>query len=242
MRMSELQWSVITCRGLHVDTLDRLPSTILEMKQIQVVVEGDDVGDLPPPPALSLQTRVWEGRGADALRGTTGRGSEASPLRGTTGRESEASPWAGNPGTTPAAAVEVALLISRSRLLTPCADSFHRLPIPWVDSLRRVFVEGASQPGAATAQLTADVAQGVETLQLMAVEMLLHIEPEGQLWGGTRQQGWDTEEEPLPAPRATPPFRSLLSMLMANRMEFSPGGRKRDRGGREKCLRRGRGR
>ena len=81
-----------------------------------------------------------------------------------------------NPGTTPAAALVVTVPISRSRLLTPWVDSFHRLPMPCVDSLRR----------------------------------------------------WDTEEAgPPPGPRvaAAPlPFRSLLSMLMANRMELRPGG------------------
>lgn len=30
MRMSELSLSSITCRGLQVDTLDRLPTTILK--------------------------------------------------------------------------------------------------------------------------------------------------------------------------------------------------------------------
>lgn len=30
MRISELLWSAITCRGLHVDTLDRLPTTTLK--------------------------------------------------------------------------------------------------------------------------------------------------------------------------------------------------------------------
>lgn len=37
---------------------------------------------------------------------------------------------------------------------------------------------------------------------------------------------WDTEGAP---PRVMPPFRSLLSMLMANKMELRPG--KRSRGG-----------
>ena len=32
--MSELQCSVITCRGLHVDTLDRLPTTTLQNNQV----------------------------------------------------------------------------------------------------------------------------------------------------------------------------------------------------------------
>lgn len=68
------------------------------------------------------------------------------------------------PGTT-----AVAVLISRSRELTPCVDSFSRLPMPCVDSFSRL----------------------------------------------------ETDEPP---PRGAPPFRSLLSMLMANRMEFKPGG------------------
>lgn len=87
---------------------------------------------------------------AEVLRGTTGSGSEAPSNLGV------------KPGTT-----AVAVLISRSRLLTPWVDSFHRLPMPCVDSLRRLDTEG-------------------------------------------------------PPPRVTPPFRSLLSMLMANRMEFRP--------------------
>lgn len=91
------------------------------------------------------------------LRGTTGSGSEAPSARVV------------NPGTT-----AVAVLISRSRLLTPWVDSFHRLPMPCVDSLRR----------------------------------------------------WDTEEPP---PRVSPPFRSVLSMLMANRIEFRPEERSRNR-------------
>lgn len=44
-----------------------------------------------------------------------------------------------------------------------------------------MFVEGTAEPGAAAAQLREDVSQGVEPLQLMAVQMLLHIEPERQL-------------------------------------------------------------
>lgn len=87
---------------------------------------------------------------AEVLRGRTGSGSEAPSTLGV------------KPGTT-----AVAVLISLSRLLTPWVDSFHRLPMPCVDSLRR----------------------------------------------------WDTEGPP---PRVTAPFRSLLSMLMANRMEFRP--------------------
>lgn len=92
---------------------------------------------------------------AELLRGSTGSGSEAPPPRGV------------KPGTT-----EVAVPISRSRLLTPWVDSFHRLPMPCVDSLRR----------------------------------------------------WDTDEPPPPPPRVAPPFRSVLSMLMANKMEFRPAG------------------
>lgn len=93
---------------------------------------------------------------AEVLRGRTGSGSEAPSTLGV------------KPGTT-----AVAVLISLSRLLTPWVDSFHRLPMPCVDSLRR----------------------------------------------------WDTEGPP---PRVTAPFRSLLSMLMANRMEFRPEERSRE--------------
>lgn len=46
IRMSELQRSVITCRGLHVDTLDRLPSTNLEMKRVQVIFSVFNVHSL----------------------------------------------------------------------------------------------------------------------------------------------------------------------------------------------------
>lgn len=35
IRMSELLWSVITCIGLHVDTLGRLPTTTLKTRQFQ---------------------------------------------------------------------------------------------------------------------------------------------------------------------------------------------------------------
>lgn len=85
------------------------------------------------------------------LRGRTGSGSEAPATLGL------------KPGTA-----AVAVLISLSRLLTPWVDSFHRLPMPCVDSLSR----------------------------------------------------WDTEG---PDPRVSPPFRSQLSMLMANKMELRPG-------------------
>lgn len=33
MRMSALQCVAMVCRGLHVDTLDRLPTTALEKKE-----------------------------------------------------------------------------------------------------------------------------------------------------------------------------------------------------------------
>lgn len=91
----------------------------------------------------------WFFSPAEVLRGRTGKGSEVSSTLGV------------KPGT------EVAVLISLRRLLTPWADSFHRLPMPCVDSLKRC----------------------------------------------------DTE---VPPPRLSPPFRSVLSMLMANKMEFRP--------------------
>lgn len=87
---------------------------------------------------------------AEVLRGRTGSGSETPSALGV------------KPETT-----AVAVLISRRRLLTPWVDSFNRLPMPCVDSLRRC----------------------------------------------------ETEEPP---PLVTPPFRSQLSMLMANRIEFKP--------------------
>lgn len=55
--------------------------------------------------------------------------------------------------------------------------------------LQRVLVEGAAQPGAAAAQLGRDVAQGVEALQLVAIQMLLHVEPESQLWARGQTDG-----------------------------------------------------
>lgn len=90
---------------------------------------------------------------ADVLLGRTGRGSEIQSERGA------------NPGTT-----AVAVLISLSRVLTPCADSFHRLLMPCVDSFSRSETDG---------------------------------------------------------PVRACPFRSVLSMFMANRMEFSPASTKR---------------
>lgn len=57
---------------------------------------------------------------AEVLRGSTGSGSEAP------------SALEVKPGTT-----DVAVPISRRRLLTPWVDSFRRLPMPCVDSLRR---------------------------------------------------------------------------------------------------------
>lgn len=48
-------------------------------------------------------------------------------------------------------------------------------------AFQRVLVEGAAQPSATPAQLWGDLAQGVEPLKLVAVQMLLHVEPERQL-------------------------------------------------------------
>lgn len=50
-------------------------------------------------------------------------------------------------------------------------------------ALQGVLVEGAAQPGAAAAHVGGDVAQGVEALQLVLVEDLLHVEPEHGLCG-----------------------------------------------------------
>lgn len=82
------------------------------------------------------------------LRGRTGRGSEEQSERGA------------NPGTA-----AVAVPISLSSVVTPCADSFHRLLMPCVDSFSKSETDG---------------------------------------------------------PVRACPFRSVLSMFMANRMEFSP--------------------
>lgn len=50
-------------------------------------------------------------------------------------------------------------------------------------ALQGVLVEGAAQPGPASAHICSDVMQGVEALQLVLVEDLLHVEPEDGLWG-----------------------------------------------------------
>ena len=50
-------------------------------------------------------------------------------------------------------------------------------------ALQRVLVEGAAEPGAAAAGIRGDVAQGVEALQLVPAEDLLHVEPEHGLCG-----------------------------------------------------------
>lgn len=44
-----------------------------------------------------------------------------------------------------------------------------------------MFVEGAAQPGTTPAKFRGDLSQGVETLELVAVQMLLHVEPKRQL-------------------------------------------------------------
>lgn len=50
-------------------------------------------------------------------------------------------------------------------------------------ALQGVLVEGAAQPGPASAHICSDVMQGVEALQLVLVEDLLHVEPEDGLCG-----------------------------------------------------------
>ena len=55
-------------------------------------------------------------------------------------------------------------------------------------ALQRVLVEGAAQPGPTPAELRGDVAQGVEALELVAVQMLLHIEPKSQLCRGEMRE------------------------------------------------------
>ena len=57
-------------------------------------------------------------------------------------------------------------------------------------ALQGVFVEGAAQPGAAAAHVRGDVVQGVEALQLMLAEDLLHIEPEHGLCGDSGTALW----------------------------------------------------
>lgn len=50
-------------------------------------------------------------------------------------------------------------------------------------TLQGVLVEGAAKPGPAPAHVGGNVAQGIEALQLVFVEDLLHIVPEHGLWG-----------------------------------------------------------
>lgn len=50
-------------------------------------------------------------------------------------------------------------------------------------ALQRVFVEGTAQPSPAAAHIRGDVAQGVEALEFVLAEDLLHVEPEHGLWG-----------------------------------------------------------
>lgn len=56
-------------------------------------------------------------------------------------------------------------------------------------ALEGVLVEGAAQPGATAAELRGNVTQGVEPLELVTVQMLLHVEPESQLWWRGRAKG-----------------------------------------------------
>lgn len=56
-------------------------------------------------------------------------------------------------------------------------------------ALKGVLIEGAAQPGATPAELRGNVTQGVEPLELVAVQMLLHVEPESQLWWWGRAKG-----------------------------------------------------
>ncbi|KAG7226534.1 hypothetical protein INR49_003856 [Caranx melampygus] len=157
MRMSALLWLVMTCRGLQVDTLDRLPTTTLQQERqrrcshrrctrgmgrphpadnarLNQSVLGRRLGKgrlqgvypflhaalsrscvtLPHhthllgvffPLLLILRSSIQiiiKGNDVEVLRGRTGSGSEAPSTRGV------------KPGTT-----AVAVLISRSRLLTP---------------------------------------------------------------------------------------------------------------------------
>lgn len=82
-----------------------------------------------------------------------------------------------------------------------------KAPSPWLDSratvripepgpvgqqhvqvaLEGVLIEGAAQPGPASADVRGDVVQGVEALQLVLAEHLLHVDPEHGLWGEKEQ-------------------------------------------------------
>lgn len=48
-------------------------------------------------------------------------------------------------------------------------------------ALQWVLIEGTTQPGPTSTQLRGNVPQGVESLELVTIQLLLHIEPEGQL-------------------------------------------------------------
>ena len=66
-----------------------------------------------------------------------------------------------------------------ARVPEPAAVSQEHVQV----ALQGVLVEGAAQPGAAAAHVRGDVAQGVEALQLVLAEHLLHVEPEHGLCG-----------------------------------------------------------
>lgn len=55
-------------------------------------------------------------------------------------------------------------------------------------ALKGVLVQGTAQPGPASANVRGDVVQGIEALQLVLVEDLLHVDPEHRLCG-EKQQG-----------------------------------------------------
>lgn len=61
-------------------------------------------------------------------------------------------------------------------------------------ALQWVLIEGAAQPRTTAAELCGDLMQRVEPLELVAVQVLLDVKPEGQLWpcrGGGKKIIWD---------------------------------------------------
>lgn len=78
-------------------------------------------------------------------------------------------------------------------------------------ALQRVLVEGAAQPGAAPSHVRGDVAQGVEALQLVSVEDLLHVVPEHGL---CREGQWGVKSLGLPySPLESSSPRQLFRLL-----------------------------
>lgn len=100
-------------------------------------------------------------------------------------------------------------------------------------ALQRVFVEGTAQPGTTPAQLRGNLPKGVEPLELVAVQMLLHVEPESQLWWRMRRvrvrRGGETREEKVPRWRRGGRSRFRLRGMKIGEVRNSIGGRRKKR-------------